>query len=251
MIDHSRMKLGKTAARHDKRTLHLANYLTNALQPPPRIRWSEKLTGLGVMLNAELGCCTIAAKAHLVQTWTANNGAQVIVPDSEILYAYESACGYDPNDPSTDQGGNMLDVLNYFRKTGVGGHKLFGYVALEPRNKTHVELGVDLLGGVDLGVRLPISAQGQEVWSVPAHGAVGDGEPGSWGGHDVPIVDYGPVGPTCISWGKLITMTWQFFFTYVDEAYGLLSMDWATGVKAAPSGFDFPQLQADLAVISG
>lgn len=250
MVDHSTMKLGKAPARHDKRTLHLANYLTNELKPPPHVNWSRLVTNLGVMLNDNLGCCTVSAKGHLIQAWTANTGPQVIVPDSAILRGYEEACGYDPADPSTDQGGDMLDVLNYFRKIGIGGHKLFAYVALEPRNKTHIELGVDLLGGCDLGVMLPISAQNQEVWSVPAGGPVGDGSPNSWGSHDVPIVDYGPLGPTCISWGKRITMTWQFFYTYVDEAYGLLSYDWCDGKKKAPSGFDFAQLQADMAAIS-
>lgn len=250
MTDHSSMKLGKRAARHDARTLHLASYLTNALKPPPRRRWSTKMTNLGVMLNDQLGCCTIAAKGHLIQTWTANAGTQVIVPDSAILTGYEKACGYDPNDPNTDQGGQMIDVLNYFRQTGIGGHKLFAYVALEPKNKTHIELGVDLLGGCDLGLALPISAQGQTVWSVPAGGPVGDGTPGSWGLHDVPIIDYGPVGPTCISWGKIITMTWSFFQTYVDEAYGLLSEDWANSQKKSPSGFEFLALKSDLQAIA-
>ncbi len=249
VTDHSMMKLGKLPARHDPRTLHLANYLTNALKPPARRRWSTKVTNLGMMLNDSLGCCTIAAKGHLVQTWTANAGTQVIVPDSAILKGYEQACGYVPGDDSTDNGGNMIAVLNYFRQTGIGGHKLFAYVALEPRNKTHIELGVDLLGGCDLGLALPVSAQKQDVWSVPAGGPVGDGAPGSWGGHDVPIIDYGPVGPTCITWGKKKTMTWAFFYTYVDEAYGLLSTDWSDGTRKAPNGFEFAALQADLASI--
>ncbi len=250
MVDHSNMKLGKLPARHDPRTLHLASYLTNALKPPPRRRWSTKVTNLGVMLNNDLGCCTIAALGHMVQTWTANAGSQVIVPDSAILKGYEQACGYNPADPDTDQGGNMIAVLNYFRQTGISGHKLFAYVALEPRNKTHIELGVDLLGGCDLGVLLPLSAQKQEVWSVPPGGPMGGGAPGSWGGHAIPIIDYGPVGPTCISWGRKITMTWAFFYTYVDEAYGLLSNDWCDGSRKAPNGFEFDQLKADLAAIS-
>ncbi len=228
----------------------MTRYLTDALKPPPRVRWSEKVTRLGPMLNDSLGNCTIAAKAHLVQTWTANHGAQVVIPDDEILHAYQQACGYDPRDPSTDGGGVMLDVLNYFRQTGIGGHKLFAFVGLTPRNVTHMRLGVDLLGGCDLGIALPLSAQTQEVWAVPAEGPFGDGALGSWGLHNVPIIDYSPIGPVCITWGKLVQMTWEFYRTYTIEAYGLLSEDWASGERAAPNGFEFEKLQADLRTIS-
>ena len=241
------MKLGKKDVRHDKRTLHLANYLTNVLVPPARVDWGAKLTQIGMMKNDELGDCTCAAAGHMIQTWTANNGNQKIVSDDEIVSAYEAVGGYKPGDPSTDGGAVEIDVLNYWRKTGIAGDKIFAYVALEPKNKNHIKLATDLLGGCYLGIALPISAQTQRVWSVPATGLVtGDGRPGTWGGHAVPIVDYGPTGPTCITWGKLVTMTWAFFFAYCDEAYGILSSDWAAGNKVAPSGFLFSQLQADL-----
>lgn len=242
-------KLGLKPARHDARTLHMARYLTNDLQPPPRRHWSDRVTSLGPMLNDRIGCCTIAAFGHLVQTWTANAGQQVIVPDVAVETAYEQACGYDPNDPSTDEGGVLLDVLRYMRKTGIGGHKIGAFAALEPQNKTHIELGVDMFGGVVLGVGLPLSAQGEEVWSVPVVGPVGPGKPRSWGGHAIPVVDYGPIGLVCISWGQLITMTWRFFETYVEEAFTVLAPDWCDGTQTAPSGFALEQLQTDLLII--
>jgi len=244
------MKLGKRPPVHDSRTLQLANYLGAALVPPPRIDWAKKLTNIGMMKNDELGDCTCAGAGHLIQTWTANNGSQVVISDDDVVKAYEAVGGYVPGDPSTDNGAVKLDVLNYWRKTGIGGHKIFAFVSQEPKNRQHVELSVDLLGGCSLGLALPVSAQRQRVWSVPPGGPVGDGAPGSWGGHDVPIVAYGPTGPICITWGELKTMTWRFFTTYCDEAYGILSSDWATGLKMAPSGFDFAQLQKDLALIA-
>ncbi len=251
MIDLSHKKLGRLPSRTDARTLRMAKYVTTDLQPPPRtVNWGARTTALGTMLNDELGCCTIAAKGHLIQTWTANNNAQVIVPDSAILAAYSGACGYNPADPTTDQGGNMLDVLNYCRKVGIAGHKIFAFVAIDPRNRWHAELAMHLFGGADVGLRLPRSAQTQEVWTVPASGPFGDGAPNSWGAHDVCIVDYTVVGPVCISWGKLITMTWQFLFTYCDEMYGILSEDWANDAHPAPNGFDFKTLKVDLGALS-
>jgi hypothetical protein len=251
MTNHSGMKLGRRAAVHDPRTLQLANYVSSELTPPAKVNWGTKLTHLGMMMNDTLGDCTCAAMGHMIQAWTANNGSQLIVPDSAVLKAYEGSCGYNPNDPSTDQGGIETTVLNYCRKTGIAGHKIFGYVALEPGNRQHVELAVDLLGGCYLGVSLPLSAQTQKTWSVPPGGAHGNGAPGSWGGHAVPVVAYDSHSVTVVTWGKLLKMTWAFFKIYVEEAYGVLSTDWATGTKVAPSGFDFTQLQADLKLITG
>lgn len=249
MIDPNKVKLGRQPARIDKRTLKLANYLVGE-PPPPRVDWTPKVSLLGPMLNNVLGDCTIAAKGHLIQTWTANHDQQVIVSDNAIMAGYMEACGYVPGDPTTDRGGVMLDVLNWWRKSGLDGHKPFAYVSVDPANKTHAKLAVNMFGGLDVGIMLPVSAQDQEVWSVPESGTRGEGTPGSWGGHDVPIVGYGPLGPTCISWGKLITMTWGFFRTYVEEAYAVLAPEWADEGVASPSGFSLAQLREDLVQVT-
>jgi hypothetical protein len=83
------------------------------------------------------------------------------------------------------------------------------------------------------------------VWTVPPGGPTGQGAPGSWGGHAVPIVAYDARGLICITWGELMRMTWQFWNAYCDEAYGLLSPDWIAAGKA-PAGFDWQQLVADM-----
>ncbi|MGO8790269.1 MAG: hypothetical protein ACLQVL_23205 [Terriglobia bacterium] len=46
-----------------------------------------------------------------------------------------------------------------------------------------------LFGGAYIGVELPITAQNQDVWDVPANPGPND-EPGSWGGHAVYLVGY-------------------------------------------------------------
>lgn len=247
MIDHSTMKLGGKPPRHDRRTLRLADYVTTQLVPHPRVDWLAKVTNLGMMGNDVVGDCVFASPGHLIQSWTANNGNQVILPDSAILKGYSDVTGYVPGDPSTDNGTITLDMLNYWRKTGIGGHKLFAYVGLEPRNKTHVELAIDLLGGSTIGLALPVSAQRQRVWSVTGGD---DALFGSWGNHEVPLLNYGPTGVTCVTWGEPKTITWSFLFKYCTEAFGLLSDDWATGTKNSPSGFSFSDLQADLAQIT-
>ncbi len=267
------MKLGKRARRDDRRTLKLARYMTAALpSPPPSVDWTRGVTDFGMMLNDRLGCCTIAAVGHAVQTWTLNAlGRELTVPDSTILNYYEVWDGYNPADPGSDQGGVELDVLNDWRQEAFNGHSLDAYVSLSPDHPIpDIATAIWLFGGAYIGLELPISAQNQDVWDVPENPGPND-EPGSWGGHAVYIVGYdtapspesripGP-GPlptadcrlptlTCITWGAPKKMTWAWFEKYGSEAYALVSKEWieATGVSA--SGFDLATLEKDLAMVT-
>jgi hypothetical protein len=250
-VDHALEKLGKLPARHDPRTLQMANYLELPAFPTSRDWTSKAVPAWGMMLNDQLGDCTCAAIGHITQAWTANAGPkEITLPDQAILKAYEAVGGYKPGHPETDRGAVELDVLKYWRKTGVGGHKIDAFVALEPKNHQHVEAAVDLFGGAYIGVALPVSAQKQKVWSVPPGGPTGSGAPGSWGGHAVVVEAYDPHGLTCITWGQKKRMTWSFWDTYCDEAYAALSELWA-GSKPAPSGFNLAQLKTDLQALVG
>ena len=132
-IDHSNLKLGKRPRRHDVRTLKMARYMTSALPAAPaRVDYTHGIEDWGMMLNDQLGCCTIAAVGHAVQTWTANAlGRELTVPDSAIRECYEKWDGYNPADPSTDQGGVELDVLKAWRQQGFDGNSLDAFVAIE------------------------------------------------------------------------------------------------------------------------
>jgi hypothetical protein len=251
MIDHSRMPLGKQRARHDPRTLQLADYIdTTVLQPaPPAVDWGKKIpaTGWGMMLNDKIGDCTCAAAAHLIQDWTSNDGQLVTLSDDDVLAAYEAVSGYDPKSGKHDDGAVEIDVLNYWRKNGIGEHKFDAYVALEPRNHEHIRDSIHLFGGCYIGLALPVSAQRQRTWTVPPGGTSGPGAPGSWGGHAVVLVAYNPRRVTCITWGQEKQMTWGFLDAYCDEAYALLSVDdWLHGDKQAPNGLDLATLRTDL-----
>lgn len=244
------MRLGKKAPKHDKRTFLMASYLVPSTLPPiPKAcSWSNKaMPDFGMMLNDRLGDCTCAAMAHQVQVWTANTGTETTLSDQDVLAAYEGACGYNPSDPGSDQGGVELDVLNYWRKTGIGGKTIDAFVALEPQNHLHVKASINLFGGVYTGIALPVTAQNQTVWSVVPH-AGHDAVPGTWGGHAVVCVAYDPHFVWCVTWGKLMRMTWGFLSKYMDEAYAVLSKDWFANGRA-PSGFDYAALQVDLAAL--
>ena len=39
--------------------------------------------------------------------------------------------GFRPGDPSTDRGAYALDVLNYWRQSGIAGHRIAAYAAVD------------------------------------------------------------------------------------------------------------------------
>jgi hypothetical protein len=246
MTDYTKVKLGKQTAHHDKRVPMLSKYTAGLPTPPTKVDYTAKITNLGMMLNDKLGDCTCAAVGHCIQEWTAEaQRQQVILPDQTILQLYEVVGHYNPNNPNTDKGAIELNVLNYWLANPVAGNQLSAFAALEPHNHQEIQDAVYIFGNCYIGLALPLSAQTQTVWTVPPGGAVGQGAPGSWGGHAVPVVAYDQRGLTCITWGELKRMTWQFWNAYCDEAYGLLSPDWVDAGKAPP-GFNWQQLETDM-----
>lgn len=245
------MKLGKLPPKVDSRTLRLAAYLIPAELPPipAAWHWSGAVKAWPMMRNDEVGCCTVASAGHMIQNWSANIGKPRVPSDKQILKAYTALSGYNPKTGENDNGAYALDVLNYWRKTGISGRKIRAFVGLDERNHLHIRAAVYLFGGAYIGLNLPLSAQGQKVWQVPSGGPVGAGAPGSWGGHAVNVVDYVPDGWVCVTWGGLKLMTRAFWDAYCDESYAVFSNDFFRGGRT-PVGFDEKGLLQDLRKIT-
>ena len=246
--DPSMCRLGKLRAVHDPRTLRLARYLPRHLPPPPpAVDWTADMTTpLGMMLNDAIGDCTVATAGHMTQVWTDRAGNPYVPADADILTAYEAISGYDPATGRNDDGAVELDVLKYWRKTGIAGRRIEAFVSVDPHQPELIEQAVALFEGAYVGIALPTSAQDQDIWAVPAAGLRGDGEPGSWGGHAVPIVGYDADGLTVVTWGALKRMTWGFVAAYMDEAYAIISPDMLELDGRTPLELDLTQLRADL-----
>ena len=213
---------------------------------PATCTWSAGVDVFPMYRNNAIGDCALAAPGHMIQAWGAAGKKECVGPsEEEIVAAYSAVTGYDEKDPTTDQRADELDVLRYWQKTGIGGHKIGAYVAVEPTSTALVKDGVFLFGGLYIGLALPVSAQRQDVWEVPPGGATGAGRPGSWGGHAVNIVDFSPRDLTVVTWGAKKRMSWGFLKRYCEEAYAIISEDFFADGKA-PNGFDLATLQADL-----
>lgn len=237
--------LGKLPPVHQPGAIQLAAYLPAKRIPvPDTLDNYSCVRDFGMMKNDQLGDCTCAAVGHAVQCWTALNHREVVIPDEEIVKAYSAVSGYDPATGANDNGAVEADVLNYWRDTGFGGHKLDNYAVIETRSRYQMKLAMFLFGDAYTGIALPLSAQEQSVWTS-VHGP--ESEAGSWGGHAVPLVGYDENTATCITWGAPLKMTWAFWHRYGDEAYAPLSLDWIDEQsRKAPNGLLWDALKSDL-----
>jgi hypothetical protein len=241
--------LGKLPVRTDVRTLSLARYVDQLVLPPPPRTFAEtaKVGSWPLYANDRIGDCTTAAAGHMIEAWTAAvRGQAVVLTDEDVLDAFEHVKRVDPL--TGEEGAVELEVLQYWRKHGIGEHRIGAFARVSVHNRRLVETGAWLFGGLYIGLQLPLTAQQQDVWDWTGSLA-GDAKPGSWGGHAVDVVAYDGRGVTVVTWGRLKQMTWEFWDRYCDEAYAILSEDFLAGGKA-PNGFDLAALKADLALVT-
>ena len=135
---------GKAKAVHDARTFQLQNYLNlqKLPTPPTSCDWTTQVTTWPMMKNNTIGDCTVACAGHLIELWTKDeSGTAIILSDNQIVAAYSAISGYKPGKPNTDNGATILSVLKYWKKTGIGGHKIQAYASLELKNATFDGLG--------------------------------------------------------------------------------------------------------------
>jgi hypothetical protein len=242
----TQVKLGKLPVRLDVRTLPLPRYLDRSKLPPPPAE-IDLATAVGewpMYANDRLGDCTTAAAAHMIEAWTAPiRGAAVELSEGDVLSAFDDVKQVDP--ATGEEGAVELDVLVYWRKHGIGGHRIGAFARVPVWDHGLVATAAYLFGGLYIGLQLPLTAQRQETWDW-TNRLVGPAKPGSWGGHAVDVVGYDEEILTVVTWGRLQQLTWSFWDHYVDEAYALLSVDFLDTEGTAPNGFDLRALKEDL-----
>ncbi len=241
-------RFGKHPPKQDYRTLRLSPYLGPTLPPPPpswdvlaqvyaKLKASNPKTLFPMDGNDTLGDCTIAALAHAITVYHGLIGKQTVPKQAAVTKLYMHLTG------GIDSGLNELDVLNYWRKTGFSGEKILAFVKIDTKNHQHVQQAIHLFGGVYLGFQV----QANCVQEFDA------GKPWTPGpltqeGHAVYAVGYDAPGLTVLTWGNTQKATWGWWDECVDEAYALLPQS-AKASDFSP-GFDFAQLQADLAAVA-
>jgi hypothetical protein len=237
--------LGKLPARTDARTLSFAKYVDRGAipRPPDRLDLASTVREWPLYANDRLGDSALAAAAHMVEAWTAAAaGKPEIVAEAAVVDAFEQVKVADPT--TGEEGAYELDVLKLWRTAGLDGHKIGAFAAVPVHDHRLVRTAASLFGGLYVGIALPLTAQEQQVWDW-TKSLSGEAAPGSWGGHAVDVVGYGPDGLAVVTWGRARSMTWAFWDRYVDEAYCVISQELVEGGEG-PAGFDLHALREDL-----
>jgi hypothetical protein len=267
---HGPVSLGKlpvTAERREvMRALAFEKYAATLPAPPQNCGWIDRVANnLNILGNDKYGNCVEAAGFHAIQRWTAYASTELVPTTAEALAAYTAVTGFNPNDPSTDNGTDPLQFLKYWKSHGltIGGklHKIAAFAAINPLNRTHIQQSAILLGGVFTGLQLPIAAQtpvagvnGKPCWAYPGNTTGANNIPGSWGGHMVDLFGYGVdvkgnQGTGIDTWAIQYDMAYDFIGAYSDEMWAIVTEDFIEKDGKSPSGFDLKGLLADLKLV--
>src|SRR2546425_8758875 len=121
--------------------LHLGQFLTGTYPPAPAVvDYTSKVPEWPMYGNDQYGDCVWAMIGHSIEAATSyGRGATVEVTDADVLKGYSDVTGFRPDDPSTDQGTVIQDALDYWRKTGVGGHKILAFAQVDIHNPSEVD----------------------------------------------------------------------------------------------------------------
>jgi hypothetical protein len=247
------LRLGRIQAPPDPRNLRLAAYTTPDLPAPPdAVNWLRKVKTWPMYGNDRVGDCEVCACAHAEQAFSVYGaGSEYTASEADVFAAYSAITGYDPATGDNDTGVRTLDMLGYWRTTGIGGRKITAYVEVNVRDRVEVKSAVALGGGLLVGVDMPLAAGPQFRDRRPWTRVGGaDGRPGSWGGHAVHCGAYSPAGLACTTWGRTQRMSWGFWDAYVVEAFVPVSPAWFNQAGTSPTGLDLDTLLRDLAAVT-
>lgn len=242
-------KLGKLPARPDAVKLKLTQYKTATLPTPPKRYGHQNLIPTWNMYgNDKYGDCVFAGAGHEHLLWNKEAGHDVFFTEANILEGYTEVTGFNPNDPSTDNGTDMELAAKWRRHIGlIDGagkrHPIGAYLAIEAGNINQIKQAAYLFSAVGIGIQFPASAMQQfndgKSWHIV------NGSPIE-GGHYVPVVGYDSRYIYVVTWGRVQKCTYGFIRKYMDEGIVYLSSEFITSTGKTLEGFDLNSLTQDL-----
>ncbi len=189
--------------------------------------------------------CVFAGAAHEHMVWCGIAGKMISFKTEDVLRAYSAVTGYNPADPSTDNGTYVRDALKYRKEVGIPdsegvNHKIGAYVWLDPGDVQDIYEALYVFECIGIGIMFPKSAWYQFENGLPW--TLEKGSPDE-GGHYIPLVAKRNRRLRCVTWGKLQSMTIPFYREKCDEAVVILSEDMLLN-GISQEGFDMKRLLA-------
>jgi hypothetical protein len=233
--------------------LKLADYIHPQLaNPPAAISRPHSGFSWGMLANDRIGDCVIAMMLHSIEDFHLDSGTAVpAFTDADAISVYSAITGYNPKDPSSDRGTDENAAMSYWEHPGLktsdgASHTIVATVAVDPSNLSECRIAIDEFVDLQIGIALPISAQGQTEWTVVGDGKTGNSAPGSWGGHGIPYREYDPETFKCVTWGAELLLTVPFHEDYAQEAHVVVTKEMLSRSGVGPSGVAWDELIADI-----
>lgn len=244
-------KLGKLAPKRLLKMPALGDFLGHATTWPavPAQGWEAAVNPAdwGMLGNDQYGDCACAGIMHLIQAQSASAGNPLHSTTEQTLALYSAVTGFNPKDPSTDQGTVLTDLLAYIQKHGLemfdaNGKtvtvEIAGSASLDISSIAQMRYASYIFGGSYLGIGCPNQCEDDLTnWNF------GPGLPLA-GGHCIPRVGEGAAGGKIVSWDALIPYSNEFWTGYGDEGYIVVTKAWLNAQGKSPSGLDLDGLLA-------
>lgn len=236
-------KLGKLAPQFPVALKEMDAYASQPLpQPPATVDWSKKVSTWPMDGNDVYGDCTMAAAAHMIQCWNAQTDEPLPIPrEQQVVAQYMKLTG------GQDSGLVESQVLKQWLTKGLWDNKIVGYAPVNVHDLDALKQAIAYFGGVYVGIQVPANAQNQfragEPWTL----VPGWQQQPIEGGHAIPLVGYDDQYLYSVTWGAVQRMGWDWWSTYGDEAWVILSEEYERAGKV--NGLDVAALQKDLAQV--
>jgi hypothetical protein len=173
----------------------------------------------------------------MLQEWSVYAGQPILtMPDEEIRRVYNIL---SPN----DWGCCLLDVLAYWKNTGIGGNKIDGFTEVGTGNLANIETAIECFGSCYIGVSLPDDYSEDGDWIDVTS------PPNPANGHCVVLLAYDRNNALfkVATWGSIRNMSYKWFQKYNDESYAVLdNIELIQAAGKTPEGFDWQTLQQDI-----
>jgi hypothetical protein len=231
-----------------------------AISIPASVNYYTKVPSWGMLGNDEWGDCTCAGDGHIVEQQTYyGSGQEKVVTTGQALDAYSAISGFNPNagppgDNPTDNGATVQSALQYLQAKGLAGIKIAMFAELDVAKIAEIKQACYEFGCLSIGVNLPQSAEDQfnnaapdtmPVWTVVSGSPI-------LGGHCVIVTGYDADYVYLVTWGAVVKATWEWWNTYTEEAWGIVSSYWASLASGLdPAGVNKYTLGAEWAAVTG
>jgi hypothetical protein len=225
-------------------------------RPPDDVDWCTP-NDWPMYGNDQWGDCVFAGQAHETLARTSLAGKPFVPTEQEVLTQYARVTGFDPADPSTDQGALMQDALSAWRKQGLpwgSSEKIAAFAEVDFRDQDEVLSALYLFGSLSVGLQVPDYALDQHAagdpWEVQPGGQI-------LGGHAVHLARAsrwpgGGLRLWVVTWGSVQEVSWPFWLKFVDEAWCSLTTEWIQASSGrAPSGLRLASLGEQFTALTG